>query len=94
MNETVQRKVSLHPRLRFRTIEEEGVIVHLESARVIVVNAVGLFLVEALNEPKFVSELIEETVQAFDVTHEEVGPDILAFLEQCELEQVISFSVE
>ena len=41
-------KVRLSGRVRFRAIGDEGVMVHLESGRVMVVTEVGMFIVEAL----------------------------------------------
>jgi hypothetical protein len=80
----------LSDRVRYRTVGDEGVMVHLESGRVLVVNEVGIHCVQALGrQPLTVAELADSVVQEFDVDAAEAQADVAAFLEQMRAEQAI-----
>jgi hypothetical protein len=83
-------KIHLSGRVRFRAIGDEGVMVHLESGRVLVVNEVGIFIVKTLGSRDMsVLELTDRVAAAFDVGTNQARADVAAFLDQLRGEQVI-----
>ena len=91
MAETIgEERIKLSSRLRYRTVGDEGVLVHLENGRVLVVNAVGIHCVQALGrQPMTVAELADAVVQEFDVDAAQARADVAAFLDRMRAEQAI-----
>lgn len=81
--------LSLCPQVRHRAVSDEGVLVHLDSGRILVVNAVGLHIINTLTEPSTHGELIASIEQQFDVSRERAAIDLELFLAQLEREQVL-----
>ena len=68
MNESTENeKIALSSRLRHRAVGDDGVLVHLDNGRVIVVNEVGLHIVQQLASPRTKQELAESIASAFAV---------------------------
>ena len=83
-------KIHLSSRLRYRAIGDEGVMVHLENGRVMVVNEVGIFIVETLGRQDMtVVELADKVTGAFEVDKNQARADVTAFLDQLRGEQAI-----
>jgi hypothetical protein len=83
-------KVRLSTGLRYRTVGDEGVLVHLEHGRVLVVNEVGIHCVEALGQqPMTIAQLAESVAQTFDVDTNQARTDIEAFLDALRAEHAI-----
>lgn len=83
------QKLELKPRVRFRAIDEEGVLINLESGRVIVVNEVGLRLVELLRKPLTVEELANTITAEFDVGDDQVSEDINRYIVELDAENLL-----
>lgn len=82
--------IGLSTKTRFRAVGEEGVLVHLESARVLVVNEVGLHLVGELGRgATTVDRLAQSVVSRFEVEFEQARRDVGDFLEQLRNEQAV-----
>ena len=80
----------LTSRLRYRAVGDEGVLVHLENARVLVVNEVGLHIVQALGQQALtVAELADAVARAFEVDAAAARADVIAFLDQLRGEQAL-----
>lgn len=86
--------LSLEPRVRFRAVGDEGVVVHLDSARVIVVNEVGLHVLQALSTPRTRDSLAAMIADDFVVTERRAREDVDVFLAQLEKEQIINIDAE
>lgn len=84
-NETI----SLTDQLRFRAVGEDGVLVHLESGRVVVVNEVGLHIVQQLNESRTRSELTSSIESEFEVSTTQAETDLDAFLAELDQEKIL-----
>ncbi len=83
-------KIHLSGRVRFRAIGDEGVMVHLENGRAMVVNEVGIFIVETLGRQDMtVAELAEKVAGAFEVDMDQGRADVATFLDQLRGEQAI-----
>lgn len=81
--------ISLIPRVRHRAVGEDGVLVHLDSGRVIVVNEVGHFIVQMLEQPMSRKALVAALVEEFEVTAEQADADIKSFLDELGTEQLV-----
>ncbi len=91
MPETINEEtIRLSSRVRYRAVGDEGVLVHLENGRVLVVNEVGLHIVEALGRQAMtVAELAESVVREFEVDVASARADVAVFLDQLRGEQAI-----
>lgn len=94
MSKAVQEeRFRLSGRVRHRAVADEGVLVHLESGRVLVVSEVGLFLVQQLAERAMTpAELAQAVVREFEVDLEQAQRDAAAFLDQLRGEQALESS--
>ncbi|MHA1554077.1 MAG: PqqD family protein [Alphaproteobacteria bacterium] len=81
--------LSLSSRVRHREVGDEGVLVHLDNGRVIVVNEVGLHIVQALAEPRTRGELAASVASAFDVSVDRAAADLETYLVELEREQIL-----
>lgn len=72
----------------------DGVVVHLESGRVIVVNEVGLRVLQALSSLCTHDSLVDLITDEFEVTRQQAVEDLDNYLAELEQEQVINFSTE
>ncbi len=90
MHETASNEtISLTDPVRFRAVGEDGVLVHLESGRVVVVNEVGLHIVQQLNESRTRAELTSSIVSEFEVSIEQAETDLDAFLAELDQEKIL-----
>ena len=88
INETTTFRLS--SRLRYRAVGDEGVLVHLENARVLVVNETGLHVVQALGRQAMtMTELADSVAREFEVEPDQARADVIAFLDQLRGEQAL-----
>lgn len=81
--------LTISSRVRFRAVGDDGVLVHLDSGRVVVVNGVGLFLVEQLQQPRTRAELAHAITDTFDVGATEAETDLAAYLDDLAAEDML-----
>lgn len=82
--------IRLSPHVRCRAVGDEGVLVHLENARVLVVNSVGLHVVQQLEKrPMTMGELIDSVLAEFEVEADQARADVEVFLGQLRDEQAL-----
>lgn len=81
--------IALVPRLRYRAVGDEGVLIHLDSGRVIVVNEVGLYIIQQLKEPMTRQSLIDAIVNEFNVVAAEAEQDLEHYLQELEAEHLL-----
>jgi hypothetical protein len=81
--------ISLKSRVRHREVGEDGVLVDLDSGRVIVVNEVGHYIVQMLEQPMSREVLVASLVAEFDVSAEQAEADIDTFLDELGNEQLV-----
>lgn len=83
-------RVGLSPRVRFRAVGDEGVVVHVESGRVIVLNATGLHVVKQLEQgSRTPAQLADSLAAEFAVEPAEAGADVAAFLAELDAERIL-----
>ena len=84
-NETV----ALSSRVRHRAVDKDGVLVHLDNGRVIIVNEVGLYIVQLLTRPMTHAQLIEAVAAEFEVSNQQAASDLDQFLGELGNEQLL-----
>ena len=84
--------IGLNPRIRFRSIGAEGVLINMESGRVIVLNEVGLRIVQAIEKPQSRSQLVGLLTREYEVTESVAEIDLTIFLHQMDDECVLHYS--
>jgi Coenzyme PQQ synthesis protein D (PqqD) len=82
--------IALTPRLRYRAVGNEGVLVHLDTARVIVVNQVGLHIVQSLQQPMTRRALVEQIVSEFQVGVPEAERDLEYYLQELAAQEMLA----
>ena len=86
-------QVKLSSQVRYRAVVDEGVLVHLQNGRVVVVNEVGLHIVKVLdqahNQSMTRTEMGLAVAMEFDTTHEQAMADLEVYLNELDKEQVI-----
>jgi hypothetical protein len=89
---TAEKTITLISRVRYREIGGEGVLVHLDNGRVIVVNELGLYIVQQLAKPITRSHLTAAIIKQYEVTVDQAEADLKLFLDQLDQEQVLDYS--
>jgi hypothetical protein len=70
-------------------VGEDGVVVHLDRGRVLVVNEVGLCIIQMLQQPISKTRIAERLVEEFEVGMDNAQADLDEFLKELDAEQVI-----
>lgn len=83
-------QIGLNSRVRYRAVDGDGVMLQMDSNRVLVLNEVGLRVVELLATPKSIDALTDTIVSEFEAAREQVQADLEQFLTQLHGEQVLS----
>ena len=81
--------ITLTSQVRHRAVGEDGVLVVLNTGRVIVVNEVGLYIVQLLDFPKARKDLVHAIALEFDVSLGQAETDLELFLTELTKEQVL-----
>lgn len=87
--EVKSKSMRLSSQVRHRAVGDEGVLVHLENGRVVVVNQVGLHIVNRLKEPAAHEDLVESIAAEFDVSSEQAAEDLDVFLIELDQDQLL-----
>ena len=85
----VSEHIALTSRLRFRAAGNEGVLVHLDTAQVIVVNDVGLHIIQSLQQPITRQALVDSIVSEFQVGQPEAQRDLEHYLQELAAQQML-----
>jgi hypothetical protein len=82
-------QIRLTSQVRHRAVGDEGVLVHLENGRVLVVNEVGLFIVQQLESQQDRTTLAAKIAAEFDVSAEQALSDLNEYLSELEKEDIL-----
>ena len=82
-------RLTLRSQVRFRAIDEEGVIVHTERGVVIVINALGLRTLELIREQGSRRAVIVQLAAEYDASDTTIAADVDAFLDQMREQQLL-----
>ena len=69
-----------HPGLRLTSVEDEGIVLHLDTRRYFSVNETGLFILDALRRPCSAEELVGVLLERYKVAPEYARDCIVRFL--------------
>jgi len=69
--------------VRLTALEGEGVVLHLHERKYFSVNETGLLLLEELQEPRTMEELIGALEGTYEVSREQATLAAQAFLDRC-----------
>lgn len=78
-----------HPGLRITNIEDEGIVLQLDTRRYFTVNQSGFLILEALREPKTADELVAVLQAEYVVDAEHARASIVRFLTSCQGSELI-----
>ena len=78
-----------HADLRLTRLDEDGVALHLGERKYVTVNGTGATVLEALEAPKSVDELVAVVCAAYEVNAETARETIEAFLAECERAKLV-----
>jgi hypothetical protein len=82
--------ITLNQRVRFRAVGDDGVLVHMDRGKVIVINRTGLFIIKALQKgPQSLEFLTDQLVNQSNADKLVVLPDIQAYVEKLFSENVV-----
>lgn len=72
--------IKLHPDVRFRAVPPEGVLVNQRNAEVLVVNDLGLRVVELLQGTCSHRQVLQELQKEYDASPTTIATDVDSFL--------------
>lgn len=78
-NITLQSRLVLDPRVRFRRFEKDGIVIHQKTAEALVVSDVATRLLEMSNGRRTLQECVEVLGTEFDAPADVIGPDVIRF---------------
>ena len=73
-------RLELSPRIRYRAIDDEGVVVHVDRGEVMVLNAVALRTLQLIGETGSRSAVLGRLVQEYDAPEAVLAADLDSFL--------------
>lgn len=88
-NSMANREFCLSDQVRHRSVGEDGVLVHLQNGRVIVVNEVGLYIIQLLQNPITAVMMVESISAEFDVSLLQAESDLSSFLSELDQENIL-----
>ncbi len=72
----------------------EMVLLDVSAGKYYGLNELGAIILELIPQPILVSEVIEVILQQYDVTREQLSPDVIRFLEDLEGNRLIRIVTE
>ena len=78
------------PRVRYRRVFDEGVVVHQEKAEALVLNEVGVSFLELCDGERSPQQIIELMLEQYDTEAEILKRDIHDFVKELDESGVIS----
>jgi Coenzyme PQQ synthesis protein D (PqqD) len=78
-----------HPDLRLADVEGDGVVLHLGTRRYFSVSESGLALLQALETPHTIPELVEVLLERYEVTPEQAEASVRQFLDTCRTAELL-----
>ncbi len=70
--------------IRYRPIADEGIVLRQDEGEVLVVNGVGVRVVEIISEGTTLEQMLMTLEAEYDVEPEQLRADVLAYLEELE----------
>jgi hypothetical protein len=83
-NLTLQSRLALDPRVRFRRFENDGIVIHQKTAEAIVVSDVATRLLEMTDGTRTLQECADAIGAEFDAPSDVIENDIIRFASELE----------
>ena len=78
-----------HPELRLTAVEDEGIVLHLDTRRYFSVNETGLLILEALRASQSADELVGMLLQRYEAAPAQARVSVDRFLASCQAGQLV-----
>ena len=78
-NLTLQSRLAIDPRVRFRRFESDGIVIHQKTAEAIVVSDVATRLLEMTNGTRTLQECAAALQSEFDAPADVIERDVMQF---------------
>jgi hypothetical protein len=85
----VSERYQRHPDLRLADVEGDGVVLHLGTRRYFSVTESGLILMQALETPQSVADLVRVLLERYEVTPADAETSVRQFLETCRTAELL-----
>jgi len=76
---TLQSRLALDPRVRFRRFENDGIVIHQKTAEAIVVSEVATRLLEMTDGTRTLAECVNAIQSEFDAPADVIERDLVQF---------------
>jgi hypothetical protein len=76
---TLQSRLAIDPRVRFRRFESDGIVIHQKTAEAIVVSDVATRLIEMTNGSRTLQECVDALESEFNAPAEIIERDVVQF---------------
>ncbi|MCU0623457.1 MAG: PqqD family protein [Gemmatimonadaceae bacterium] len=78
--------------MRLTRLDDDGVALHLAERKYVTVNGSGATILEALETPRTLDELVAVVCAEYDTTVDEARTTVEAFLAECEQAKLVERS--
>lgn len=76
------KKIRIRPDIRYRSIADEGIVLRQDAGEVLVVNGVGIRIVELIAAGSTETEIVAVLEREFDVPADQLRADVRAYLDE------------
>lgn len=76
---TLQSRLALDPRVRFRRFENDGIVIHQKTAEALVVSEVATRLLEMADGTRTLAECVDAIQAEFDAPADVIERDLVQF---------------
>ena len=85
----MSQRFKRHPELRLADVEGDGVVLHLGTRRYFSVSESGLVILQALESPQSVADLVRRLMEHYEVTAEQAEASVHEFLDTCRAAELL-----
>lgn len=89
---TLQSRIALEPRVRFRRFENDGIVIHQKTAEALVVSEVATRLLELADGTRTLSECAETIQSEFDARPDVIERDLIQFARELADQGIVAVS--
>jgi len=86
----MSQRFKRHPELRLAEVEGDGVVLHLGTRRYFSVSESGLLILQALESPQSVDDLVRRLMEHYEVTAAQAEASVHEFLDTCRVAELLA----
>lgn len=83
-DERPAKPLKINPKVRFRRVFDEGVVIHQERAEALVLNDTAMAFLELCDGQRTLAEIVAGMAEQFEVERDVLEADIAGFVEELE----------